>query len=153
MIEKQVGEKCLETVLLEKGVWFEGRVDSFAYPDAKMWKARFKPKIQECWYNAQTFCVEMYGTVDGVKYFEGYVLSRPGMPSAEHGWVVMPDGRVVDFTAEVMEVAIAEKGHSVDTSGALYLGVEIPIELVVISRNEADTCEALGERFFCGGAD
>ena len=153
MIETQLaGEKCLESVLLAKGVWFEGRTDSYDYEEAAKWKKTFKPKIKECWYNAQTFCVEMYGVLENVRYYEGYVLTRPGISPAKHGWIVMPDCQVVDFTAEAVEVAMAEKGHLVNTRGALYVGLELPIELVVFSRNEADSCEALGHEYFCNAA-
>jgi hypothetical protein len=148
------GEKSLESILLARGVWFQGRADSAEYPEAKKWKQDFKPKAQECWYNAQTFCAQAFDSgPENVRYFEGYVLTRSGIIPDEHGWVVMPDSRVVDFALEAVEVAMAEKGFPLDTRGALYLGVEIPTEIVVLSRNEADSCEPLAESLFCGEDD
>lgn len=145
------GEKSLESILLARGVWFEGRADSADYLNAKNWKRDFEPKAQDCWYNAQMFCAKAFNSGrKHVRYFEGYVVIRSGILPEVHGWVVMPDGRVVDFTTEAMEVAAVKKGVPVDTRGAVYVGVEIPIEIVVLAANQADSWEPLAEKLFCG---
>jgi hypothetical protein len=148
------GEKCLESILLTRGVWFQGRADSTEYPEAKQWKEDFNPKAQDCWYNAQMFCARAFDWgLENVRYFEGYVVIRSGIPPEVHGWVVMPDARVVDFSVEAIEEVMAEKGFQVDTRGALYVGVEIPIEIVVLAQNETEWWEPLAEKLFCGGDD
>ena len=148
------GEKCLESILLATGVWFQGRTDSVEYSEARRWKQDYKPKAQDCWYNAQMFSAQAYHWgLENVRYFEGYLLIRSGILPEAHGWVVMPDGCVVDFTAEAIEEVMEEKGFQVDTRGALYLGVEIPIEIVVLAENKTEWWEPLAEKLFCGEDD
>jgi hypothetical protein len=148
------GEKSLESILLARGVWFEGRADSAEYPEARKWKQDYKPKAQDCWYNAQMFCSSAFHSeLENVRYFEGYVVIQPGILPEAHGWVVMPDARVVDFTAEAIEEVMVDKGFPVDTRGALYIGVEIPTEIVFLARNKSGWWEPLAEKLFCGDND
>jgi len=115
----------------------------FPYAVTKQWKKKNKPKAKDCFYNSQVFCTEQSGT----RYFEGYVLVQKGILPSEHCWVVMQDGRVVDFTLEVAEVIVAEMGHAVDLRGALYVGVEVP-RAFFVELGKTDCYEPIAEWFY-----
>ena len=100
--------------------------------------------MQDCLYNSQEFCSEDNET----RYFEGVVLVQEGMTPSEHAWVVMPDGRVVDFTLEALEVIVAEEDVVVDTTGALYVGLEIPKAFIVETLNATDWYDSIAELFY-----
>jgi hypothetical protein len=82
------------------------------------------------------------------RYFEGYMLVQTGLLPDEHGWVVMQDGRVVDFTLEAVEVVAAANGHTVDLRGALYVGVEVPSAFLLKRLGETDWYEPVAEFFY-----
>jgi len=137
-------ETCLPELLLEDGSWFEGRADSDDYAVTKKWKKKRKPKAQDCYYNSQEFCAKDNGS----RYFEGFVLILAGIIPSEHCWVVMQDGRVVDFTLEAAEVVVAEKGHTVDLRGAVYVGLEVPRAFIVENLDETGWCGPIAELFY-----
>jgi hypothetical protein len=138
------GMTGLPALLLEKGLWFEGRADSDEYAATKKWKKKRKPEAQDCFYNSQEFCAEDNGS----RYFEGFVLIQKRITPSEHAWVVMQDGRVVDFTLEALEVVAAEKGITVDTRGALYVGVEIPKAFIVETMSAPGWYDSIAELFY-----
>lgn len=111
----------LAKVLLKQGVWFEGRADSHDYEATNAWRKARRPKIKECYYNAQMYC--MYH--DDARYFEGLVESSVG-GYIPHAWVVLPDGQVIDFTWEALDRNLRRDGIPSDTSKAVYFGVEVP---------------------------
>jgi hypothetical protein len=133
----------MPALLLKHGTWFKGRTDSDGYAVTKKWKKKNKPKAKDCFYNAQVFCTEQ----SGARYFEGYVLIQKGIIPSEHCWVVMQDGRVVDFTLEAAEVIIAEKGYAVDFRGAVYVGVEVP-RAFLVELGKTDCYEPIAESFY-----
>jgi hypothetical protein len=143
-LEREIDLVGLPALLLEKGSWFEGRADSDEYAAAKQWKMKWKPKAQDCFYNSQEFCTKH----DGARYFEGFVHVQEGLPPSEHAWVVMQDSRVVDFTLEAVEVAVAEKGHTVDLRGSLYVGLEVPRAAVVKRLAQTEWYQAIAEHFY-----
>lgn len=137
-------EPCLPELLLEKGLWFEGRADSDEYTSTKQWKQFRKPKAQDCFFNAQDFCVQDNGS----RYFEGYVLVRKGIEPSEHCWVVMEDGQVVDLTLEVAEVIVAEKGITSDLRAAVYVGLEVPMAFIVETIAKTEWYGPIAEEFY-----
>ena len=138
------GQASLPALLLEKGSWFEGRADSDEYAASKQWKKKRKPEAQDCFYNSQEFCAEGNGT----QYFEGFVIVQSGIIPSEHAWVVMQDGRVVDFTLEALEVIVAENGNTVDSRGALYVGVEVPSAIIAERLAKTGWYESIAELFY-----
>ena len=111
----------LAKVLLKRGKWFTGRADSHDYEATNTWRKARRPKVKECYYNAQMFCMDR----DEGRYFEGYASSGAGT-YVPHAWVVMPDDQVIDFTWEALERKLRREGIASDTSGAVYFGVEVP---------------------------
>ena len=143
--DKENSQPSLPALLLKKGSWFDGRAGSDEYAAAKKWKKKRKPEAQDCFYNSQEFCTEDNGS----RYFEGFVLTKKGMlPPAEHAWIVMQDGRVVDFTLEALEVVVAKKKYAVDTTGALYLGLEIPKAFIAERLNTTGWYDFVAEFFY-----
>ena len=134
----------LPALLLEKGSWFEGRANSDEYEVAKKWKKHHSPQAQDCFCNSQEFCAED----NGARYFEGFVLVQKGISPAEHCWAVMQDGRVVDFTLEALEDLVAEKGDTVNTRRALYVGLEIPNEFIMDRLTSTDWYDSIAELFY-----
>src|SRR5262245_58530918 len=74
-------------VALKYGNWFYGRADVADYEVTAAWARRRRPRAQECFYNAQKFCLDHAE----YSYWEGYYLI-PGIPM-HHAWIVMDDGR------------------------------------------------------------
>jgi hypothetical protein len=112
-------------VLLEKGEHFVGRTPVKSVPVAKDWAKREKPKKQECFMNAQKFCIS---NLDA-KYYEGYWAS--GCFPVWHGWVVL-DGQVIDFTAEACDRYCKRNGMGRPDPAELdYFGVHIPTEFIL----------------------
>jgi hypothetical protein len=134
----------LPALLLKKGLWFEGRADSEEYATTKKWKKKRKPKAQDCFYNSQEFCAADIKT----RYFEGFVLVDKRITPSEHAWIVMPDGRVVDFTLEALEIVVAEKGITVDSREAVYVGLEVPKAFIVERLNATDWYDSIVELFY-----
>ena len=134
----------LPAMLLAGGLWFEGRTGSDSYESAKQWKKRNRPKTQECYYNAQFFCLEH----EDSRYFEGYAMCMPHFGPAEHAWVVMPDGKVVDFTFEQLERRVKREKLSLATTTSLYLGLEVSTQFIRQTMPERKFVESLAEEYF-----
>jgi hypothetical protein len=54
-------------LLLEQGIWFEGRPDAEAFESTVRWKKEFRPRSKECFFNAQQFWIDE----PSARYFEG----------------------------------------------------------------------------------
>jgi hypothetical protein len=121
-----IGHRGLPALLLSQGVWFHGRGGSNDYQSTRRWRKTNRPKAQDCFYNAQSFCMDC----DEAAYFEGYVLCLPTLDPAEHAWFAMPDGKVVDFTLEAMERVANQEGVPCDTRKALYVGLGVPTAFI-----------------------
>lgn len=131
---RQNESPSLEGLLLSKGQWFQGRVTSDVYEGTRRWKNANLPKVQDCYFNAQQFCLD---EPDG-RYFEGYVLFSPESLPIEHAWIVMPDGKVVDFTLEAMEPKAKRQGLDGDARETIYLGLEVPGEFFRESQDNGE---------------
>lgn len=139
-----IGHKSVEPLLLEKGCWFEGRRHSDDYPTAKAFRKKNRPKAKQCYNNAQLYCCED----SSARYFEGYALIRPSLSPAEHAWVVMPDGGVVDFTFEALERQSKFEEIPCNTAGTVYLGLEIPQPFVRRKLLEDEETQPLIDLFY-----
>lgn len=129
----------LAAIVLKHGEWFLGCANVDDYEIAKEFKKSRRPRAQQCFYNAQQFCIDHRG----FKYFEGYMLI-PGWPM-HHAWVVMRDGKVVDFTLEAM-LRKAKREHGlVDTTPPLYYGVEVPRTFIMKRLIEVGCGEPIAE--------
>src|SRR5437667_1282214 len=108
---RTINHRGLPALLLAGGHWFQGRASSDGYDSARQWRKKHQPTAKECYYNAQSFCLDH----EEVRYFEGYaVFIGLGLP-AEHAWAEMPDGNVVDFTFEAAEQIGKQEGLPCDT--------------------------------------
>jgi len=135
------GPECVESSLLDEGTWFEGRYHSEDYPTAKAWMHNAESK--HFYANSQHYCIED----DHARYFEGYALLSPNLLPFEHAWIVMPDGGVLDFTLELMEVEAAKQGIPTDTSQTVYFGMEIPVDFFVVTMLKAGETQPTLELF------
>lgn len=134
----------LPALVLAGGSWFHGRVSSSSYDSAKRWRQKNRPMAQECYFNAQSFCLAHREA----RYFEGYAdFDDLGSP-AEHAWVAMPDGGVVDFTFEAAERIAKRQGLPCDTRDALYAGVEILTGFIRETMPTREWFESLAEEYF-----
>lgn len=97
--------------LAKEGVYYKGYEPSANNPDTKAWVKRKRPKIKECFHNAQMFVMAH----PGAEYYEG--LCFTGIIPFDHAWVVY-GGKVFDFTLE------ASKEYDAQTPE--YLGLPIP---------------------------
>ena len=122
----ELGEPCLEMILLEQGVWFEGRRHSKDYAQTKDYRRQTRPQIQQCFFNSQMYCCEDFSA----RYFEGFATFQFSRYPVEHAWIVMPDGNVVDFTLEALARKLNRRKQKCDTSAAVYLGMEIPQKFI-----------------------
>lgn len=77
-------------VLLKQGELFTERL-----PGDGRWKKWKKPQPKDCFYNAQTLCIE-----GGLSYFEGYYFSE--LPPVQHAFNVL-DGKVIDVTRDAID--------------------------------------------------
>jgi hypothetical protein len=143
---QSINERGLPALLLAGGQWFEGRASSSGYRSAKDWKRRNRPRTNDCYYNAQSFCLEH----EEARYFEGYALFTPGIGPDEHSWVVMPDGKVVDFTFEAVERIARRKGLRYDAADTLYVGLEVPTEFIRETMLTSEWFDSLAESYFAG---
>lgn len=135
-------------ILLERGTRFEGRHDSSDYEKAKVWKEAGNPEPQHCYANSQHYSVHD----SDARYFEGYCLIADNLIPQEHAWIVMPDGGVVDFTLELMEIEAEKQGIATDTSQTAYLGIEIPTMFATITMLKAGETQPLLELFLADQA-
>ena len=107
------------SLILDKGREFQGRAQSRDYPSTASFRKLFRPKPKECYYNAQMFVLEHR---EG-RYFEGY--SAGSFIPFQHAWIVMPDGRVVDFTLDALK-----RRYKYDPDEVEYIGVEVPTDIL-----------------------
>ncbi len=141
---RTIKHRGLPALILADGCWFHGRASSNGYESTKRWKKKSRPTAQECYYNAQSFCLD-HGDA---RYFEGYaVFDDLGLP-AEHAWVAMPDGKVVDFTFEAAERIAKRQGLPCNTRNALYAGVEVPTVFIRETMRTSEWFDALAEEYF-----
>jgi hypothetical protein len=134
----------LPAILLACGSWFYGRVSSDEYDSAKQWRQKHRPAVQECWYNAQSFCLAH----EEARYFEGFATFDDVGEPADHAWIVMPDGKVVDFTFEAAERMAKRQGLACDTRDTVYAGVEIPTTFIRQTMLTRVQFEGLADEYF-----
>jgi hypothetical protein len=132
----------MAALVLSKGEWFDGKAEVDDYEITKAWKKERRPTAKQCFYNAQTFCMEHVEH----RYFEGYALIA-GIPMP-HAWVVMDDGKVVDFTLEAMLRKAKRERAIVDERPPLYYGVEVPRKFIVQRIVESGHSEPIAERYY-----
>jgi hypothetical protein len=125
-------------------LWFHGRTGSNGYESTRRWRKKHRPQAQDCFYNAQSFCLDH----DEAGYFEGYVLCLPTLDPAYHAWTAMPDGKVVDFTLEAMERVAKRHEVPCDTRKALYVGLGVPTAFIRETVNATDWHDSLAEEYF-----
>lgn len=118
--------------VLVNGAWFEGRASVKDYPSAVKWRRKHKPQGGKCFQNAREFCLAH----PEAKYFEGYYLIFE-TPEA-HGWVVMPDGKVLDFTHEAVIRDLKKEKKEVDVRPPRYLGIEVPHDRLAVIHTAAE---------------
>lgn len=112
-------------VILKNGQWFLGRAAVDDYEIAIAWKKHRRPRAGECFYNAQKFCMDYREHA----YWEGYYLI--GGTPIHHAWVVMDDGKVVDFTLEAVLRKARREKTTVDETTPLYYGVNVPRRFIM----------------------
>lgn len=133
-------------LMLDKGTWFIGRKLAKEYPATKAYKRSARPKIKQCFYNSQMFCV--FNEV-GAKYYEGYMCDNIAV--VHHGWVVMPDGNVVDMTLEARDAFHKREGNVLDRGEPVaYLGVEVPLEFLKSKIGETRMCQPYAQCYYLG---
>ena len=141
---RTIDYRGLPALLLEGGRWFQGRADVNKYENARQWKKRNRPKTNDCYFNAQSFCLKH----DEARYFEGYALFIAGLQPDEHSWVVMPDGKVIDFAFDAVERVATRKGVTCDASDTLYVGLEVPTAYIRETVALTEWFDALAEEYF-----
>lgn len=129
------------STVLRYGDWFFGRANVAEYEAAELWKSRRRPRAGHCFYNAQTYCIDHREAT----YWEGYFLIR-GLP-IHHGWVVMEDGRVVDFTIEAVIRKLIRERKPVDETIPLYLGINVPRPYIKERLRTGPSGKPLGQQF------
>ncbi len=132
-------------LILEKGQWFVGRAKVDEYQVCKDFRKHHRPKMKQCFHNSQLFA----SYHDEGRYFEGFMCD--GFLAVMHGWVVMPDNRVVDFTLEARDRHLKRtksnrEGISLDS--VAYLGLEIPTEFVREKIVELKYCTAIAHMHY-----
>lgn len=121
-------------LLLEKGRWFLGRDRVDDNPVCVNFRQKFKPKIKECFYNAQMFVTS---TNEG-KYYEGFCCD--GTIPVLHAWIVL-NNKVIDFTLETRRKLFETEGIPA------YLGVEIPNNFVKDRLIELECASPLAHKY------
>jgi hypothetical protein len=132
----------LAKLIIKKGEWFIGRAKVDDYEIATKWRKSERPKAQQCFFNAQAFCMEN----QGYRYLEGYMLIG-GWP-LQHAWIVMKDGNVVDFTLEAVLRKAKREHNLVDDRPPLYYGVEVPRRFVVQRIVDCGYSEPIAVRYY-----
>lgn len=130
--------------VMSKGMWFEGRANVDEYPSAVEWRRENRPRQGNCFQNAQQFCLAH----PKARYFEGFYLIFESPD--HHAWVVMEDGRVVDFTHEAVIRKLKREKGEVHVRPPLYFGLEIPHDALVQLHASADWNEPILELYKAG---
>ena len=107
-------------LVMSKGTWFEGRANVDDYPIAVKWRKEHRLRGGQCFENARQFCLAN----PKARYFEGFyrIFESPD----DHAWVVMADGRVLDFTHEAVIRKLKKEKKEVRINPPLYFGIEVP---------------------------
>ena len=123
------------------GKWFEGRANVHDYPSAVKWRREHRPRGGNCFQNARQFCIAH----PKARYFEGFYLVFDSPD--DHAWVVMEDGRVLDFTHEAVIRKLVREKKEVHIRPPLYFGVEVPRDALVELHALADRNAPILERY------
>jgi hypothetical protein len=126
-------------LILNKGEWFVGRKLAKEYEYTKAFKRSWRPKIKQCFYNSQMFVT--FSEDVGARYFEGYMCDSFFV--VHHGWVVLADGNVIDFTLEARDALYKREKTKIPekTEPVAYLGVEVPVEFLKKKIAETKLCQ------------
>src|ERR1051325_4302739 len=117
-----------DRLILERGMLFFGRVRSQDNPLLRVWSEKNSPRKKECFANAQMFVLDSASGHQAV-YHEGYALGLH-VPFA-HGWSVLEDGSVVDFTLDVPDDELTQEEVEAEPAEQMvYLGVPVPTDVV-----------------------
>jgi hypothetical protein len=125
-------------LMLDKGTWFLGRTLVKQYPSAKKFVSISRPKMKECFKNAQLFAI----SCEEGRYFEGYMCD--GTIAVHHGCTVMPDNCVIDFTLEARD----HKHKNFQSDNTAYLGVEVPASYLKKKIFELEVCQPYAQFFY-----
>ncbi len=132
-------------LILEKGQWFVGRAKVDDYPVCKEYRKHRRPKMKQCFYNSQLFVIDH----PEAKYYEGFMCD--GFIAVMHGWVVMPDNKVVDFTLEARDRHLKRTKSSregISKENIAYLGLEISTEFIRKKIVELKCCTVLAHMHY-----
>jgi len=99
-------------VLLKDGDLFTERLPGDGY-----WKKRKKPQPKDCFFNAQTLCIE-----GDLPYFEGHHFSE--LPPVQHAFNVL-DGKVIDVTRDAID-------KQVGPSEGFWFGVPVSKDALLL---------------------
>jgi hypothetical protein len=141
------GVGAYNKMIFDKGIWQIGRKEAKSYSSCAAYQKERRPKMKQCYYNSQMFVV--FDCHSGAKYYEGYVCD--GFFAMQHGWVVMPDGNVVDFTLEARDRYFKRKKanrEGISITDVAYFGVEIPAEFVRKKIVEIKCCTLIAHAYY-----
>lgn len=127
-------------LILDQGKSFLEVVSSDSMEVAKGWRKRRRPKMKECFYNAQMFVVGETG-----EYYEGYCFD--GLLPFHHAWVVM-DGKVIDFTLEARDRSLKRQKIEKTSSDPAYLGVFVPKQAIIANIVKTGVAEPLAQKHY-----
>jgi hypothetical protein len=108
-------------LIYERGKHFLTCKPPADYPEIKRWCICRRPKMKECYWNAQLLVLDFDGK--GPRYFEGFAFYQ--MMPTPHAWVVMPDGNVCDVTLDAKDAKLGT-----DSQETVYLGVPLPFKTI-----------------------
>jgi hypothetical protein len=133
-------------LMLNQGEWFFGRSLAKNYASCKSFKKDHRPRMKECIYNSQLFNALDYEP--NAKYYEGFVCD--GFIAVMHGWVVMPDKKVVDFTLEARDAYLKRtksNREGISLENIAYLGVHVPNSFIRKKIAELETCVLIAHMY------
>jgi len=119
--------------LAKEGVYFKRYEPSANNPETKAWARRKRPRMKECFYNAQMFVMDH----PGAEYYEGLCFTE--FLPIDHAWVVY-GGKVFDFTLEA--------GKEYDPETPEYLGLPIPLKFIATMMHETGTSGSVAPFYF-----
>jgi hypothetical protein len=115
-------------LVIKNGVEGFGRCDIDRDPRLKVWRRRNRPRIKQCFFNSQLYILEG----GEATYHEGFCC-RPvdtGWPF-HHAWLVLPDGRLVDFTLDALDRLNHREGREAESRESVtYLGLPASAEVI-----------------------
>src|SRR5262249_53720486 len=132
--------------LLRHGTLKVGATPVKDNPLTAAWRKRRKPKKQECYYNAQLFCIDN----DKAQYHEGLCWDDKLPLPLEHACVML-DGKVYDFTMEARNRFLKRKKIVAGIDGINYFGVHVPTKLVLENLVKTKVVMPLLPAYFAGG--